>query len=141
MKKPRCVQSCPTGAMEVVYERDEAMAARVKQEGLQTLLPEKGTLPRVYYRNLYRYSHCFIGGSVSYTRDGLVECAGGAQVTLSHNGNTLAVRTTDCFGDFKFDGLPPKRTDFTVFVSFQGREKRLDVVLDNSVYLGDIEFN
>ena len=27
--------------------------------------PELGTKPRVYYRNLWRYSKCFIGGSVA----------------------------------------------------------------------------
>lgn len=140
-EKPRCVQSCPTGAMEVVYANDEAMAAKVKQEGLQTLLPEKNTLPRVYYKNLFRYSHCFIGGSVSYAKDGLAECAGGAEITLWQNGKTLAATTTDCFGDFKFDDLPPKPTDFSVYITFQGQEKRLDVELNNSVYLGDIEFN
>ncbi|HEJ84270.1 MAG TPA: hypothetical protein ENO25_06845 [Desulfobacteraceae bacterium] len=40
-KQPRCAQSCPTGALKAVKAEDN---------------------PRVYYKNLYRYSHCFIGG-------------------------------------------------------------------------------
>jgi len=140
-QKPRCVQSCPTDALEAVYAEDEAMAARVKQEGLQTLLPEQDTRPRVYYRNLYRYTHCFIGGSVSYKKDGIEECAADANVTLSQNGTSLANAVTNCFGDFKFDGLTPSRTVYSLSIFFQGREKQLDVELNDSVYLGDLLLN
>ncbi len=137
-EKPRCVQSCPTGALAAVCVEDDDMAARAKAEGLQTLLPEKGTQPRVYYKNLYRYSHCFIGGSVSYKKDGLDECGAGATVTLTREGGTVATVVTDCYGEFKFDHLEEKSGVYAVSISFMGREKKLDVELNTgSVYLGD----
>ena len=33
--------------------------------GLEVMRPELGTRPRVYYRNLWRYTKCFIGGTLS----------------------------------------------------------------------------
>ena len=41
-----------------------------------------GTRPRVYYRNLWRYSKCFIGGSLSAEANGVVDCVEGASVRL-----------------------------------------------------------
>ena len=62
---PRCVQSCPTGALRAVKATDAEMAALAGAERLEPLQPELGTHPRVYYRNLYRYTKLFVGGSVS----------------------------------------------------------------------------
>src|SRR5215472_16833588 len=62
-------QSCPTGAMRAVKLDDAEMARMARQEGLETMRPELGTKPRVYYRNLWRYSKCFIGGTLSAERD------------------------------------------------------------------------
>jgi Fe-S-cluster-containing dehydrogenase component len=63
--KTRGHQSCPTGAMRAVKLDDAEMARMAREEGLETMRPELGTRPRVYYRNLWRYSKCFIGGTLS----------------------------------------------------------------------------
>lgn len=139
-KKPRCVQSCPTGAIEVVFAEDEDMAARVKSQGLQTLLPKKDTSPRIFYKNLYLFDSRFIGGSVSYEKDGVVECAENAIVKLSKNGKTLDTVATDCYGEFKFDGLKEEYAVYRVHIKFERREKSLEVEVKNSVYIGDIVF-
>ena len=67
--------------------------------------PELGTKPRVYYRNLWRYSKCFIGGSVSAEANGVVDCVEGATVRLMRNGQQVAELQSDNYGDFKFDKL------------------------------------
>ena len=135
--KPRCVQSCPTDSMQVVLVEDDEMAAKVKSEGLEILLPEKDTRPRVYYKNLYRYDRCFIGGSVSFEKDGITECAEGAKVTLTKGAETINTVATDSYGDFKFDNLKEEKGTYNISITFEGCEKTLDVELENSVYLGD----
>src|SRR6516165_3326691 len=57
-------QSCPTGAMRAISIEDADMERMVREEGLEVLRPELASKPRVYYRNLWRYSKCFIGGSI-----------------------------------------------------------------------------
>ena len=137
-EKPRCVQSCPTGALTAVCVEDDAMDAQVKAEGLQTLLPEKDTRPRVYYKSLYRFTHCFIGGSVSFRKNGLDECAEGAAITLAREGKIVASTLADCFGEFKFDGLEEQSGAYTLTISFGAHERRLDVDLTASQYLGNL---
>ena len=51
----------------------------------------------------------------------------------------MATTVTDCFGDFKFDGLKEEKVVYNISIRFLGREKRLEVKLNNSVYLGDIK--
>jgi len=137
-KKPRCVQSCPTGAMEMFFVEDEDMQSMVQKENLQPLKPEKNTRPRVYYKNLYRYSRCFIGGSVSFEKGGITECAEGAKVSLTKDGKTIDSISTDCYGDFKFDNLEENSGKYAVSINFGGREKSMDVEVTTSVYTGNI---
>jgi hypothetical protein len=82
------------------------MAALAAAERLETLRPELGTRPRVYYRNLHRYSSCFVGGSVCGLRAGVEECLAGAAVELHRGGQLNERGATDAFGEFRFDGLP-----------------------------------
>lgn len=139
-KMPRGVQACPTGAMRSLNIDDEAMQERVRRDGLETLRPELGTKPRVYYRNLYRYSKCFIGGSVIVARDGVVDCLAGARVGLLSGKQQVAETKTDSFGDFKFDGLEPSSGSYHVEVSHpEFGVARLESVLhEQSNYLGEI---
>lgn len=104
---PRPVQSCPTGAMRALKVSDPEMAAMARQDGLETLNPELGTLPRVYYRNLHRYTKLFVGGTVLASRAGVIDCLAGAAVRLVKDGSSIAATETDAFGDFKFDRLEP----------------------------------
>jgi Fe-S-cluster-containing dehydrogenase component len=104
-KEPRCVQACPTGAMRILSAEDSEMAGIVKEEKLEVLHPEWKTLPRVYYKNLYRYLKCFIAGSVAFQKDGITDCANGAKVTLYRKSEKIGEMTADNYGDFKFDNI------------------------------------
>ena len=81
-QQTRGQQSCPTGAMRAIKVEDEEMARMAREEGLEVMKPEAGTKPRVYYRNLWRYSKCFIGGTVAAETNGMVDCVEGAQRAL-----------------------------------------------------------
>jgi Fe-S-cluster-containing dehydrogenase component len=138
-KETRCVQACPTGALRYLRAEDDEMQKRIESEKLEVLHPEYGTRPRVYYRNLYRYFDCFIAGSVAYAHDGIVDCAEGADVTLSRGSEEIAKAVTDAFGDFKFDRLEEKCGTYRIEIGFRDYEKkRLTVELGKSVNLGDI---
>jgi Fe-S-cluster-containing dehydrogenase component len=137
-KQTRGQQSCPTGAMRAVKIEDEEMARLVREQDLEVLKPELGSRPRVYYRNLWWYSKCFIGGSVAEERQGIIECVEGASVQLVKDGASLAVTTTDNFGDFKFDRLDEDSGTYSVQIFSGGRSKILQINLGTSVNLGEI---
>ena len=132
-------QSCPTGAMRAVYVEDEVMQRTVQDENLEVIRPELNTKPRVYYRNLWRYSKCFIGGSVSAEANGVVDCVEGATVRLIRNGQPVAQVTSDNYGDFKFDRLDENSGAYVVEVEAQGHKKKtVDAKLGVSINLGEI---
>jgi Fe-S-cluster-containing dehydrogenase component len=136
---PRGHQSCPTGAMRAARLDDEEMARVVREEGLEVLKPELGTRPRVYYKNLWRYTKCFIGGTVSVKRGGVVDCVDGAQVRLLRSGATVDELTTDNFGDFKFDKLDEGSGCYVVEIATQGSvRKSVEATLGSSINLGEI---
>jgi Fe-S-cluster-containing dehydrogenase component len=104
-EKPRCVQACPTGALESVYVTDEELRTLAAEQELEGIRPELNTKPRVLYRNLERVRSCFLGGNVCRTNaEGRTENLSGAHVELTING-TARTAVTDHFGDFKIDGL------------------------------------
>jgi Fe-S-cluster-containing dehydrogenase component len=120
-KQTRCVQACPTGALELVKLTEEDFALLAEREGLEGLHP--GEPPGlVSYKNLYRFHTSFIAGSVELTdpATGLTDCAGGAQVELRRAGDLLATTTSDAFGDFKFDRLEAGSGAYQVRVSLAG---------------------
>jgi Fe-S-cluster-containing dehydrogenase component len=131
-------QACPTGAMKAIKVEDDEMARMARDEGLEAMRPELGTKPRVHYRNLYRYSKCFIGGSVAAEANGAVDCVEGATVRLMRDGATVATATTDNYGDFKFDRLDENSGRYTVQISGLGRTRTLDASLGASINLGEI---
>jgi len=139
-KAPRCVQACPTGALRVVKVEKEEMERIASEEKLSALRPELGTAPHVYYKNLHRFDTCFIAGSVAYEKDGLMECAAGANVRLEENGNLVAAVTADTFGDFKLDGLREGSGTFQLEITFgSSGKKRMDVTVGGeSVSLGTV---
>ena len=63
----------------------------IQAEKLEVYQPERKTSPRVYYKNLYRFTRCFIGGSVAMRVNDKDECAEGASVTLLNGGNEKLV--------------------------------------------------
>jgi Fe-S-cluster-containing dehydrogenase component len=137
-RQTRGQQACPTGAMRAIKVEDDEMARIARDEALEVMKPELGTKPRVYYKNLWRYSKCFIGGTVSAQADGAVDCVEGATVRLIKDGAVLASTTTDNYGDFKFDRLDENSGRYSVDISAGGRSKTVVANLGASINLGEI---
>ena len=138
-KEPRGAQSCPTGAMKAVKLEDEAMARMAQEQGLETIRPELGTKPRVWYRNLWRYTTCFIAGTISAEAGGAVDCVAGARVRLLKDGAVVAEQASDTYGDFKFDRLPEGSGAYLVEIEVPGRaQKTVAATLGESLSLGEI---
>lgn len=137
-KEPRCVQACPTGAMRVVYAEDSAMEKVKKSENLEVYQPQYKTKPRVYYKNLYRYTRCFVAGSVAL--QDIDECAEGAKITLTKGAKKVVDKTvTNNYGDFKIDNLEEKSGKYILEVAYKGYEKKtVEVDVKRSVNLGTI---
>src|SRR5215470_2688192 len=132
-------QSCPTGAMRAVQLDDTEMGRMVREEGLEVIKPELNTKPRVYYRNLWRYTKCFIGGTVSAEANGIVDCVDGALVRLVKAGATVAETESDNYGDFKFDKLDENSGAYTVEIEAKGHVKKsVQARLGVSVNLGEV---
>ena len=135
-KIPRCVHSCPTHALEFYHVEPEEMEKKIEGEALERYRPELGGCgANVYYRNLYRFEKLFIAGGL--LKGG--ECAEGVEVTLTGGlsaGQTpgfSATRTTDYFGDFKFDGLDPG--EYTISVAGIAVK---ELKIDESINAGSI---
>lgn len=138
-KEPRCVQACPTGALRIVRVDEAEMTEIQRSEQLEFLYPKHQTLPRVYYRNLHRYTRCFIGGSVAFERDGVTDCARGARVVLLRGSEKVGEAVTDAFGDFKFDRLEEKSGEYILKIEYEDYPKKIiKVDLQKSVYAGMI---
>lgn len=138
-KEPRCVTVCPTGSMRAVKTDETTMAQIVKAENLEVIHPEYGTKPRVYYKNLYRYFKCFIGGCVAIQANGITDCAEGAVVTLLKDSEKIDEAVTDNYGDFKFDNLEENSGRYTVEIVYKKyQEKTVEVDLSTSTSIGTI---
>jgi Fe-S-cluster-containing dehydrogenase component len=138
-EQTRGQQSCPTGAMKALKVDDQEMARIAAEEGLEVMRPELATKPRVYYRNLWRYTTCFIGGSVSAEAGGAVDCVEGAAVRLHQGGKLVAETTSDNYGDFKFDRLPENSGRYSVEIAAPGRPpKTVEIELGLSTNIGEI---
>ncbi|MFZ3309281.1 MAG: 4Fe-4S dicluster domain-containing protein [Xanthobacteraceae bacterium] len=137
-EQTRGQQSCPTGAMRAIKVEDGDMARLADEQNLEVMRPELGTKPRVYYRNLWRYSQCFIGGTLSQERDGVVDCVASASVQLIKNGDCVMVTVSDNYGDFKFDRLNENSGRYSIQIYANGRTKTVETTLGSSVNLGEI---
>lgn len=141
-RQPRCVQACPTGALQVVRKTSAQMDAIVEARSLEVLNPGLGARPRVYYQNLYRFTSCFISGSVAIEQNGMVECMQGATVILSKDGDQIDGMSTDAFGDFKFDRLKENSGVYQLEIQLPGKPaKELKVSVEQSVSLGTVMLN
>lgn len=125
---PRCVQTCPTGALSIHQLEDGELDALVAAENLASLaVGGEKTRPRVYYKNLHLFNSCMIAGSVATGRDGITECAIGATVRLLSEGKNVSEQSSDDFGDFKFDGLKENSTSYELEVLYGGQSTRRKV--------------
>ncbi len=138
--KSRCVQSCPTGALSMIHVTEPEMNRIISEEKLEVYKPALKTKPRVFYKNLHKFTRCFIGGSVAVNVNGVDECAEGAKVALFGTQNEQAGQCiTDSFGDFKFDNLPDVSSDYMLQIEYRDYPlKNLEVHLAGSVYTGVI---
>jgi len=135
--KTRAEQCCPTGVYRTVQLEDAEMQRLAAAEGLVVDRPELGTRPRVHYKNLHLITHCFVGGSVVQRVNDLEECAAGAIAILRQQGREVGRATTDTFGEFKIDRLPPGSGRYDLEVTGAAGRATADFVLgDESPYLG-----
>ena len=133
-KVPRCVESCPTGAL-VFGNLDDPKSeiSRLMATGTtEALHPEYGMKEKVRYISLPRK---FIAGTVIY--GDVDEVAVGLTVTLSGNGGSL-VAITNGFGDFEFEGLA-ENTDYAMKIEAPGyKAKSVKARTTKDIYLGEI---
>ena len=128
LSMPRCIHSCPTGAMSFCQMEESEFASKIAEEGLETYKPELSAKGLVYYKNLYKYTKNFIAGGI--LKDG--DCAEG--VTVSLKGVDAPEQTTNYFGDFWFDNLDPGT--YTIVVNGQDAK---EVTIEESLNVGSIE--
>lgn len=139
-KEPRCVQVCATGALTAVKLTDQEMSELKSREGLEELQPESATKPRVHYKNLKRFTHEFVGGTIVKTVEGVTDCVAAARIKLESAGSVVGEAVTDAYGEFKIDGLEPDSGRYGVVIEADGcAPKRLDVELGKSINLGRID--
>jgi len=138
-RETRCSQACPSGSLRSIYVHDSEIEQLIRDENLEVLNPEYKTKPRVYYKNLYRYLKCFIGGTVAVELDGKQECAEAARITLIKDLKKIDEVLTDNFGDFKFDNLEENSGLYTIETTYKNHEKKvLEVDLKESTNVGTI---
>jgi len=127
---PRCVHSCPTGALSFVCEEPEEFEKMATAEGLSAFKGELGTAPHVRYKNLHRFTKNFVAGQIIIDGD----VASGVKVSLA-GGGAGAELVSDMFGEFRFDGLE----DGEYVISAAGKELKTVTVAGHSVDAGDFE--
>ncbi|MFH0915683.1 MAG: 4Fe-4S dicluster domain-containing protein [bacterium] len=132
----RCSQVCPTEAINLVLAEDAEMAKLAAAEGLEAFRAELGTKPRVYYKNLHRWTKVFASGSVAF--EDTDECAEGAKVTVEAGEATVGQGLVDNYGQFVVDHLEPGQR-YTVTVRALGCKAWSEAVtVDQSLNLGTI---
>jgi Fe-S-cluster-containing dehydrogenase component len=140
-EQTRGQQSCPTGAIRALKVEDAEMQRLAREQELEVMKPALGTKPRVYYKNLWRYAKCFIGGTVSADTNGVIDCFEGAAVRLLKDRIPVAETTSDNYGDFKFDRLDEGSGHYAVEITASGRAKKvIEVNLGVSTNIGEILF-
>ncbi|NLO27434.1 MAG: oxidoreductase [Actinobacteria bacterium] len=148
----RCAHICPNVVMKTYFIEPEEMEKMIVDEGLEVYLPELGTKPNVLYKNLHQYTKnfisagvlvdgdCYEGATVTLrSKEGGIACTlSGAGVANCEDTSILATRTTNFFGEFKFDGL--NNGEYTLEVDAGGRKHSSTVTVDDqSLNLGFIE--
>jgi Fe-S-cluster-containing dehydrogenase component len=133
-KVPRCVESCPTGAL-VFGDLDDPgseIAKLVASGTTEIMHPEYGMHEKVSYINLPRK---FIAGTVIY--GDIDECASGITAKLSADGILKETRTNG-FGDFEFEGLADN-TSYSIKIEAPGyKPKTLKIKTQKDTFLGEI---
>ncbi len=79
----RCVPPEPSSSYGPAMKRWRTAGAA---EGLEAFRADLGTKPRVYYKNLHRWTKVLVAGSVAYLDTD--ECAEGATISVRSNGTS-----------------------------------------------------
>ena len=123
---------CHTGAIQFGEESEFADFI----DGASVRIPESGTGPKVYYRNI---PGRFIGGTLYDPVEEVV--VRNAKCTLVRGDKTWETET-DIFGDFWFRDLPRGKYDlFIEAAGFEGLSFKAIDTEENSVNLGDQPMN
>lgn len=134
-KMPRCVESCPTGAL-VFGDLDDPASDIAKlsaDAATEEMHPEFGTQPLVKYIGLPKR---FVAGEVVFA-DNQGECAIGVKVTLSGDGVERET-ATDVFGDFEFEGLENNKA-YQIRIAAEGyTAQEIQCTTRKDVNLGEI---
>lgn len=138
-KEPRCQNVCATDVFKSIKVDDAEMKRIVEQDGLEELRPDLETKPRVYYKNMWRYTKCFVSGSLASASEGIIDCLEGAKVTLTKDGASLGEAESDGFGEFKIDRLDPDSGSYNIEIAKDGyASQNIPVELGQSIYIGEI---
>jgi len=122
---PRCVHSCPTGAMKFYNMEPAEFDAFAKKEGLDGYrADELKNQPRVLYKNLFKFTMNFISAGVLVNGD----CFENGTVTLKNKAGVIATQQTNFFGEFKFDAL--ENGEYTVEIEAAGQKTSCTAVVN-----------
>jgi Fe-S-cluster-containing dehydrogenase component len=123
---PRCVHSCPTGALTFFEMEPEEFEKFAKAEGLEGYRSDElKNFPLVRYKNLFKYTKNFITAGVLVNGD----CFENATATLKSKTGVLANQKSNFFGEFKFDGL--ENGEYTVDVEAAGQKTSCKAIINN----------
>jgi Fe-S-cluster-containing dehydrogenase component len=134
-KEPRCVESCPTGALIFgdLNDPNSEISKIIASSKVEFLRPEYALEPKVKYIGLPKR---FIAGEVVF-KDKPDESAEGVTVLLKSDGMQKTV-VTDNYGDFEFEGLEADK-EYTVIVEHKGyKTKKLKAMTKVDTNLGEI---
>ena len=120
-KEPRCVQSCPLRALKAVHMEDAEFERIVREKGLVSLVPESSG-PRVWYKNLHRFTENRIAGEIAYIEgEGTEVCAEDVEVRLAKEGEAVSRTRTTTFGEFFFSPVEPNSGEYEISAELPGR--------------------
>ena len=134
-KQPRCVESCPTGALAFGDLDDpQSDVARLASDArIEVMHPEFRTQPLMKYIGLPKR---FVAGEV-VLKDNQGECAQGVIVKLSGEGVVQETRTNS-FGDFEFEGLEKNQTYQISIIANGYKDRQMTFTTRKDVNLGEI---
>ena len=93
----------------------------IKEKGLVSIVPEN-VGPRVWYKNLHRYTENMIAGEIAYIDDRNKEvCVDNAEVLLTKDGEVVAKTRTSTFGEFCFDPVAPSSGEYEISADIHDR--------------------
>ncbi len=137
-KEPRPVSVCGPGSLTALCLTDDELAKKIEEEHLEVLKEELATKPRVYYKNLYKYTSEHIAGSIAEQKDNVEEVVTDVKITLLQNGKEIDTCYSDDFGDFKFDSISANSGEYQIKVQDASREKSIHHTMGKSINLGVI---